>query len=444
MRFRIGIIAAMLAGCADGGGKTDTGADTGLPDSGSGEGPDCDGSAPGSLEIVVTGPGLDVPADVVVLDASGAEIGRVDASTTLEDLPPGFYTVVFERGIRAAPGARTDEAHGALHDTVVPVCVGREPATVTYDVVPQPSSGHLWVSAGEHLAGYAADGLADGAELVADAQLDVRLTNDFRGIAFDPSGNLWAATSPTYGTKLRMFRPDQLTGTGEQAAALEITAPVLGEDFASIADLWVSDAGTVWVLVGFSNTYASGLYGWSRADLVGAMATGGSVDLAPTWLHTMPELLHASDLLVVDDAVFVSVFDANRVYRYAVADLEGAALPSAQAEISFQDPLGTELRGPTEMAYVDGRIWLTLWTSASIVPFSPTADGAQVPGTLGIGVTDLPSGMDADATGTVWWGNLAVSGDSEVHALDGATGADLGLVGLTGLEAPVDLLFDPR
>ena len=113
------------------------------------------------------------------------------------------------------------------------------------------------------------------------------------------------------------------------------------------------------------------------------------------------------------------------------------------AELSFVNDAGDVRRGPDAMAFAAGRIWLTLWTDASMLAFSPTDEGAIQTDELVTGVTDLPSGMDADAAGQVWWGNLPLSGNIELHRFDGATGTPGDTVSSADLLAPSDLLFDP-
>lgn len=399
----------------------------------------CDVAASGDLVVELPTVALDEAVSAVVLDASGAEFARFSETTTLEELEGGTWHVVTERGLRYEAPSRIDTAHGALHDTVVPVCVGGEPVTVSLTVEPQPSSGHLWLTTGVSLVAFSAGTLEAGADLAPDTRVDVRLVNDFRGIAFDPSGNLWAATSPTYGTRLLMFRPDQLEGSGEQVAALAISA---GEDDGTqIADLWVDADGTVWTLVRFSFSGFTGLQGWTRADLLAGIEGGGELTVAPSIVHELPELAGAEDLLAVGDDLFVSVFSSNRVFRYDRAALAGTMRPSA--EIRFVDARDIEQYGPTELAVSAGQLWVTLWTALQIVPFAPTADGPVLVDPLTTGVTDLPGGLDADATGTVWWGNADVSGATELHRFDGATGAPGPTRVVPALDAPKDLLFDP-
>lgn len=410
----------------------------GCPEGTPGDG--CDPGAPGDLVIELPDPGLDEPAVAVVLDADGVEVARVSENTTVAALDGGTYRIVTERGIRYEPSSTIDSTFGALHDTVQSVCVGGEPVTVAIEVEPQPSSGRLWVTSGESIVGFSAATLAGGPDVAPDARLDVALINDFRGMSFDPSGNLWAATSPTYGTRLQMYRPDQVDGTGEQEPALTVRISA-EDDGVQIADLWVDPEGTVWTLVRFTYSGFVGLHGWTRADLLDLVADGGDVVLEPSIVHEMPEVLGAEDLLVVGDDLFVSVFDSNRVYRYARTSLTGTMTPAA--EIWFVDPLDIEQPGPTNMAFADGQIWLTLWTAPIVVPFSPSADGPVLIDPLTAGVTDLPSGMDADATGTVWWGNLDVSGAVELHRFDGATGDPAETLTAADLLAPSDLLFDP-
>jgi hypothetical protein len=423
--MRAALVLMVLAGCDGGGG-------------GAGGGNGCDATSPGSLAISLPDLGLDAPATAVVLDPTGAEVGRYTESATLPDLPPGAYVVVTERGLRSDPGARTDRAFGAPSATMQRVCVGGATATVDLDVEEQPSSGHLWVAAGEQLVGVrAADLDPASSSATPDAARSVGLTNNFSAVRFDRSGDLWVATAPTYGVRLMMFRPDQLAGDGEMEPALTISAPELTDDYAAIADLWFSDDGDLWALEAGSGTNASGFLGWSRADLVDAVIDGGEIALPPTWNHPIPGLLSASDVVQAGGALYVTVVDRDAIDRFDPADLS-APVGSVTVESD-----GTPLRGPTDLTVVGDVLWADFWTDGTIAGVPVGADGAVEGDLATIDWPFLPVGygLDADLGGGLWWANS--EGAGVVLRARGPAGDDLGQISL-GVDAyPDEIRFDP-
>lgn len=406
----------------------------------------------GSLELALTFPTS--PGQVLVYDESGALIATVDASTTINDLHSGLYTLAFVRASTSATGgAATGTAWGLLEDTVREVCVPiADTVVVPGEYTQQPSSAHLWVSGGERLAGFAVTSLARSGDVYADHTLDIALTNDLRGFAFDPLGNLWVATSPTYDTRLLVFTPGSVQGDAAVEAAYTL-APAVFAEATQIAELAFDADGNLWTLVRGSNSGFVGLYVYTAAQQRTLLLGGDPGEPATT--RIVPGLVTPSDLLFGPTGdLWIADFDGNAVLRVPAADLAASALdadttltPAATLVGLFDDNgVSGELTGPTDLALTsDGTLWVTYWTAATLAGFTAadTLDGSLLPDlTAETGTMSLPAGLATDAADGVWYGNEPQDGSGELVRIT-AEGEASTVLRSTAQPTPIDLAFDP-
>jgi hypothetical protein len=412
-------------------------------------GPPCDEGGEGDLEVVLDG----LPSELwrqqpaVVLLSDGVEVERVEASTTLT-LPSGRYTAEVWRGESNVTGVVGDLWVADLPITEACVTDGEtEQLAVSFSSQP----GHLWVSSGESLGAFTAEQVEAGGTQVADVRLDVALVNDFRGFAFDRMGHLWAATSPTYDTRLMLFTPEQLSGSGEAQASFELASPIFG-DFAAISDVTFDEDGHLWMKLASGDLTWQGLVGFSRATLAEALLAGDDAEVEPDWVRPVEGLTGGADLeLGPDGAIWLSFFDGDRYLRIDDPK-DGGTGVDAEITVLYQTPTMGEplaLRGPENLAFDDdGDAVALFWTSNALVKM----DGAELSGdgahevlleTDDLFVDQLPSGLVIDGAGRVWLGNYAGDGTGQILTWQSGQPAETWLV-TEELPAPTDLVLDPN
>jgi hypothetical protein len=413
------------------------------------DGGTCAPGGEGTLELVLDG----LPSatwrqePTVVLFAEGEEVARASGSTSLA-LPSGSYTVEVWRGETEPDGVVGDLWVADLPITEACVTDG-ETGQLTVSFSSQ--SGHLWVSSAESLGGFTAEQVEEGGTQTADVRLDVPYVNDFRGFAFDRMGHLWAAASPTYGTRLLLFAPDQLSGAGEAEASIEITSPLFGE-FASISDVIFDPHGHLWMKLSSGDQTWHGLLGFSRATLAEALLGGEDVELEPDWVRPVDGLTGGVDLeLGPDGAMWLSFFDGDQYLR--IDDpTDGETGTDAQLTVLVQTPTMGEplaLRGPDNLAFDDdGDAIALFWVSNALVevPASAfTGEGAheELLTADDLFVDQLPSGLVIDGAGRVWLGNYAGNGTGQILTWEPGGQTETWLVS-EELTSPTDLVLDPK
>ncbi len=429
-------LALALAACA---GK---GADSGA----------CASGGTGTLSLTakhVDGQWISAPA-VDVHDSSGALAGTLTATGTL-DVPGGTYTISVRRGV-AAPDQYAGSASGLLTGTVSEVCIPDGGTTdLTVDAQPQPSSARMWGISGEDLAGY--PGISDpGATVQADAVLSFPNTNDLRGAAWDPWGNLWAISSPTYGVRFLVVEPQDITGKGDAKVLHEVTSSAL--DSAQVEDLVPDAEGNLWVTVASRDDGFAGVLVYSVDDLRNSFL--GTTDLTPARSWTVTGATAPSRAYFDADAGFYlsdpgtdTVFHVPAVGAISgtspVAPADGALTPDT-AFTSYTDD-GTGPRGlsyPADMALDSTGLWVLYQTSGIVAHLSRSANGdVQSNFTYGLGVLALPSGLVRDGGNGMWVGNDPQTGAGDLQRFDPTDGTLSLETGLPDLPSPVQFVFDP-
>lgn len=378
-----------------------------------------------------------------VYDAAGSLVASViDADQALE-LPGGTYTLAARRGL--VDGDAVGAAYGLLEDTVQQVCVvDGETAEWSGTWSPQPSAGKLWMTSGEVASGFAPDALSTGGEVTPEVSFDVPYSNDLRGFAVDSLGNLWVATSPTYGAKLLIYPP---VGAEGGADPMELGAELFADNV-QIQDILFDAKDQLWVLIAGSNAGTVGLWAFAPEQAIAHLATGALPE-RPAQQLTVTGLVRAEDMVEgPDQRLWLADFDGNQVLSVGVGHAVDAApaevMPERAFTVRWDDETGTHtLDGPTALGFdAAGRLWVNYWTSGTLARFDAmTSDAVRVPDAqVGSDVLDLLGGLATDRAGAVWFGNERMGG--ELVAIDAEDGAELSRAGV-GASPPVDLVFDP-
>lgn len=387
---------------------------------------------------------------VDVYDGTGTLVGTFTESGT-STLPSGTYSVAVRRGV-AAPDDFAGSTSGLLHDTISEICVP-DGGTANLDVKaePQPSSSRLWGISGESLAGYT--GLSDpGAEVQADAVLTFAETNDLRGFTWDPWGNLWAISSPTYGTRFLVVEPGDIAGDGPATVLHEVTSSAL--EGAQVDDLDTDSEGNLWVTVRLRDDGFAGILVFGVDDLRTSFL--GSTDLAPIRSWTVAGAVAPERLYFDADAGFYfadpgteTVFHIGPLGAIsgasAVAPADGELTPDSAFTTIVDDGTGPRgLSGPIDMVLDETGLWVLYRTSAIVAHVSRSANGeVQSNFTYDLGVSALPSGMVRDGGNGVWVAGDPQTGAGALLRFDAATGLLDRETTLPELPTPVQLAFDP-
>jgi streptogramin lyase len=380
---------------------------------------------------------------LAVYASDGTLVATVTDPESSLDLPGGLYTVAARRG--TVDGDLVGRAFGLLQDTVQQVCVSDGEITDwsgTWEL--QPSSGKLWMTSGEDAEGFDPAALAEGGDVAPETAFTVPVSNDLRGLAIDPLGNLWVATSPTYGAKLLVYPPAGAEGGTEP---LELGAELFADNV-QIQDILFDAKDQLWVLVGGSNTGTVGLWAFAPEVATAFLATG-ALPTRPSQQLTVTGMVKPEDMVVGPDSrLWIADFDGDQVLSVGVGsavDQDPTEVAPEQAfTVSWEDDTGTHgLQGPTALGFdADGRLWVNYWTAGTLARFDTTS-GASVrePDLMaGSDVLDLLSGLATDRRGGIWFGNERDGG--EIVSLDADSGAEDSRAGVGDTPA-VDLVFDP-
>ncbi|GDX80308.1 hypothetical protein LBMAG42_21190 [Deltaproteobacteria bacterium] len=418
----------------------------------------CPGGEPDALVCAEGGTGtlragLDLPDEVwvtapslAIYAADGTPMESMTASGDLE-LPGGRYTIAARRG--TVDGSPVGAAFGLLDDTVARVCVVDGETTTwsgTWEL--QPSSGKLWTLSREAAYAFDPTALAAGGDVEPELTIEVPRSNDLRGFAVDPMGNLWIATAPTYETRLLVYPPRGADGSVEPA---EFNLEAYGS-WAQVAALDFQAKDQLWVLLKGSNEGFAGLWGFGPTQALDWLATG-EVPEAPGTTLTVegvvaPEGIaeDASHRMWLADMASDTVFAVGSGFQDAG---ELSVSPEDQFLGGWDDETGTHtLNGPTALGFDDsGRLWVNYWTNPALARFDdPSSGGATRAPDLNVRgeVLELPAGLVTDHAGRVWYGNEPQDGAGELVALDGETGMELARARSADALSPTTLVFDPQ
>ncbi len=371
---------------------------------------ECETIGVGSISFhpVLPTSSLTSKAYLYVYTAAGVEVAVLGDGDSLTDIPAGPYLLGVGNVRGEDDGSGFVATYGLLSGTVSEVCLGDgETLDRTPELVLQPGSRHLWFSAGESLAAFAPESLGATATLAPDLRMDVTPTNDFRGFAFDPMGNLWAATSDTYGVRLLVFEPQDVEAGGAVEPIVTVTNDLFGQG-ASIGEIAFAPDGQLVGVV--NNTYEAwvGAFGYDPSGQILALVSGETATAEPTWTATVDGLVSPADL-AFDDAGRAWISDQdNAVVLRVDAFADEAVTPDARFTALYME---YALRGPTDLAFLpDGGLLVDYWTDGQLVelPASElegTGDVTVVVDGTTFDVLALPEGLAVTGTGTQWYGN---------------------------------------
>lgn len=384
-----------------------------------------------------TKPGMEVYAP------DGTQVANIDTATTLS-LPDGPYFLLNRRGALDPAEAPVAAAEGLLDGAVQSICLNAtSPLTVGGIWEEQPSSGQLWVSSGETLVGFG----SLSSELSTTTRIDLPGTNDLRAFAFDAAGELWVATSPTYGTRLLVFSPGNL-----ETPAVELAPSALAPS-ASIVDMEFDTQRNLWILLNNRDDGFIGLIGYTPAQAMAAVL-GWEPDPTPAWSVQVEDLLGPNDMAFAPDgSLWIADFgnDASPLKQMDPSSFPESGTVAASKILlpTFDNgSVSGTLAGANNVVVTpNGGLWTNWWTSLAISYFSAEqlANGETDPGLLYSSeiVTSLPSGLARDAQGGLWWGDEPQDGRGLLYHLpDGAEAPDAPFSS-ADIPAPIDLAFDP-
>ncbi len=409
----------------------------------------CSDTGTGTLDLV-----LDLPAEtwatvpaVEVYDADGAFVTRVESDTTVE-LPAGLYTLAALRG--TVEGAPVGRAYGLLNDTVQRACiVDGEVQEWAASWELQPSSGKLWALSGEAAHGFDVDALATGGDVEPVLTINVDLSNDLRGFAVDAMGNLWVATSPTYGARLEVYPPGGADGSADP---LTLGGDVFA-DAVQIAALAFDAKNQLWVLVRHTSSDTRGVWGFSAEQTLAFLAEG-TVPGAPAAVFEVDGMVAPESMIVgPDDRLWIADFASEYVFALAAGQSASGGAATLTPEVAFtagwDDETGTHtLNGPTGLGFdAAGRLWVNYWTNPALARFdvADTGESLRAPDQFAGGnVLDLPAGLATDRDGRVWYGNDPQDGAGEIIALESEGGTEVARARSATALTPTTLVFDPR
>lgn len=364
---------------------------------------ECDEIGSFGVNIAVAESTPDTPSGVELYSQSGESLGD-PAIAPITGLAAGDY-VLAARTARAEPDASGfSTAWGMLNGNIQTVAVcGETTLDLNYETLPH--SRHLIASQGESVAMYSPESL-DAGSGIPDLRLDIPGTNDLRGVAVDPLGNLWVATSDTYGTRLLVFNPQRILDDGDPILSL---SNATFNDHASISDIAFGADGNLIVSVRSSWSTWEGLLTYNVWPLYEALIEGGQVALLPAFEHPASTGTSLADI-AFDAAgdLWTTGEGVSLLFRIGSAELAGTEAFASDAQLAV-DLDGSALRGPTDLAFApDGTLIVDYWTDGHFVRLDAaalaTVDTATVvPAQVWPqDVLGLPSGLAITGLGDAW------------------------------------------
>lgn len=374
-------------------------------------------------------------------DGEGTLLATVESGDPAVTVPAGPVYVAYGNVRTADDGSGFSQTWGLLTGTVAAECV---PADDTLALAPeyeeQPGSRHLWFAAGESVAGVTPEQLAAGGSAAPDLKLDFTLVNDLRGLAFDRTGNLWVATSDTYGTRLLVLEPGDLQVGGAVTPRVSITN-TLFDAHASIKDLTFAPDGTLLGVVNNTSEAWVGVFGFTPAAAALALVNGDTAVAEPTWETTLTGLVQPFDVAVTAGGdAWITDNQGPTVLRTPVESLAGGGdvAPAFTLTVTAE---GQPLQGPTDLDFApNGDLVVDEWTSGVLASVSAGdlsgtgAASAEANDLFLFDVLGLPDGLALTGDSTAWLGD-------EPASLVSPSGGGLGL---EGVDAPSHLVIAGR
>jgi sugar lactone lactonase YvrE len=301
------------------------------------------------------------------------------------------------------------------------------------------TSGDLWVANYENdtVVEFTPDELRTSGTSSPTPVLTVSSTaaglDETEGLAFDSSGDLWAANFA--GTVVE-FTPGQLATSGSSTPTPAVTLSSSSLDgpwalaFDPSGDLWVAD---------FSNDT---VVEFTRGELVtGSPTPAVTVTITPT-----TGSFAGPTGLAFDSAgdLWVANYSNSTVAEYTPDELTTSGSPAPA--LTLGSTAGID--GPTALAFgSSGQLWVANGNHSSLVGFAPDQLAAVSPAptvTLTSTAIDGPSGMAFDPSGDLW---VSSSVDNEVVELTPSLLATTGSVipsativgSSTGLNDPIGM-----
>ncbi|MFP4376189.1 MAG: hypothetical protein ACLFP4_04030 [Spirochaetales bacterium] len=431
-------VSVVLAGC-EGAGASGSNADGNGSES-------CSSGGVGSLALSMTVPTVSyIPAaqpQVVLYGPSGSATS-FDASGTF-DLPGGSYIVEVHRGVTS--DSLIGMADGVNENTVQSLCItdGEETSlAVTFEA--QAGAQRLWVTDEDRLLGFSRAQVNAGGSALPIV-LDGSLINDFRGFDFDALGNLWAATGPTYGTRLLWLEPGKLGLSGALVPNGSITNSYFGAQYAPVSDVFYAADGTLWLAVHRVDDSFNGLIGYSRATLAEFLLEGGDVAREPDFVHALPGTTGPVALSYGPSSrVYVADFEDDAIHRINSLSGNGSGV-DASFTVRITGVVVSNARGPRDLIGTSTNLAILFTTTNQLVVLN-SADiantaSAQIDVTspTTFGVLQLPSGLVL--TDRYWVGNQAASSPGELLRFN-AGGTTSAFLTSSELSDPVDLRLNP-
>lgn len=240
------------------------------------------------------------------------------------------------------------------------------------------------------------------------------------GIAFDSSGNLWAADSTT--GDVREYTASSIAATGTPTAAVTLTNGLSfpsGVAFDSAGNLWVSDvsAGTSGEVLEFTPPFSSS---------ESASATISSSILGP-------------EGLAFDSSgnLWVSNYNGpGAVNEYAASSLNSN--PSSSLTVSVS---ASSLRGIVFDS--SGNLWVDSQGGSEVLEYaSPYTGSAAITLTHSTNGVTYPSSMALDSSGNLWVGDGGGNVFEFAAPVSGSSTAAVTLSSSSGLSSPWGVAFD--
>ena len=333
-------VMVVSAACGDSPARVTASPDAGAPAEG---GDGCTGQGTGTLVLAAKGLPDGVKGKATIAGPGGTQV--VDAPGSVS-VPAGSYSVSATVATNADPLVRTVFTAAPASSTT---CVG-DGATVTIELAyaAVPSSGRLWMLAGERVGGFASSKLSATSTQAVESLTAV---SNPTALAFEQGGGAWIAT----GSSLRHYPAGVFGKEGDQLPDVTLDVPAKEEqDVVAIGGIAFDRSGNLWYSacaegkvrrIASEHLRSSGLV--TSYVTLGGLTRPGTIAFDP-----------AGNLWVTDQG-------DRGINRFSAAglttNLDGPDLQIAPHELGGQEP--NRLLGPTAIAFDGaGGLWASYGT----------------------------------------------------------------------------------